>query len=228
MDAQFLRSVQQENMELKEEVGRLRDYVSSLQELTRVAQKLLSEKDLMTLLDRTLYYAVTVLDARDGTLLLADEEKNELVFVLVQGQVREALLGYRISCDQGVAGWVYSHREPLIVNNVRTDPRFSPTVDQSFKFQTRSLLCVPLIAPPRAGQPGKVLGVLEVVNKSSGQDFTEADQDLLSILSLVAAIALDNLTQEPETTGKASKRRSTTRKKSVPRQSVAKKARAKK
>jgi len=231
MDAQLLRAVQQENVQLKEEVGRLRDYVSSLQELTRVAHKLLSEKDLMTLLDRTLYYAVTVLDARDGALLLADEDKKELVFVLAQGQVREALLGYRISSDQGVAGWVFSHREPLIVNNVRTEPRFSPRVDQSFKFQTRSLVCVPLIAPPRAGKPDKAMGVIEVVNKSSGQDFTEAEQDLLSILSLVAAIALDNLTFEPENKKPAAQKpqkKAGARKKSAPKKQTAKKTRVRK
>ena len=227
MDTQFLRAIQQENTQLKEEVGRLRDYVSSLQELTRVAQKLLSEKDLMTLLDRTLYYAVTVLDARDGTLLLADEEKNELVFVLVQGQVREALPGHRLPSGDGVAGWVYSHREPLIVNNVRADSRFSPSVDQTFKFQTHALACVPLIAPPRGGKPGRVLGVIEVVNKASGSDFTDADQDLLSILALVSSIALDNLAQEPERP-RPSKKPAVTRKKAAPKKQAARQARARK
>ncbi len=217
MDTQLLRAIQQENAQLKEEVGRLRDYVSSLQELAHIAQKLLSEQDLMTLLDRTLYYAMTVLDAQDGALLLADEEKNELAFVLVQGQVREKLPGYRIASDEGIAGWVYSHREPRIANNVRADPRFSPRVDQAFNFLTRSLACVPLIAPPRAGQPSKVLGVIEVLNKSSDQDFTEADQDLLSLLALVAAIALDNLTHDLETTGKPRPKRSVTRKKAAPK-----------
>jgi GAF domain-containing protein len=217
MEAQLLRAVQLENTQLKEEVGRLRDYMHGLQSLTHVAQLLLSEKDLMTLLDRTLYYAVTVLDARDGALLLADEEKNDLVFVLVQGQVREKLPGYRIPSNEGVAGWVYSHLEPLIVNNARADPRFLPIVDQVFNFQTRSLVCVPLIAPPKGGQPGKVLGVIEVVNKSNGQDFSEADQDLLSILALVAAISLDSLAHEPEEKKKVGKKRPSPRKKSTPK-----------
>jgi sigma-B regulation protein RsbU (phosphoserine phosphatase) len=191
MNTQFLRTIQQENAELREEVAYLRDYVSSLQELQRAAQRLLSEKDIMTLLDKTLYYALTVLDAQDGALLVRDEETNELVFVLVQGRVREALPGYRIASNEGIAGWVAENREPVIVNNVRGDPRFSPRVDQSFEFETRKLVCVPLIARD------KVLGVIEVLNKSGGQDFAEADMNLLSLLALIAAMALDDLTSMP-------------------------------
>ncbi len=189
---QLLRALQQENAQLKEEVSRLRDYVGSLQALHRAADKLLSEKDLMSLLDKTLYYAMTVLDSADGALLLTDEEKDDLVFVLVQGQIREKLPGYRIARNEGIAGWVAEHREPVMVNNAHADPRFSARVDEAFQFQTNSLICVPLVAHD------KVLGVVEVLNKSSGQPYTEADQDLLSILAMIAAIALDDLARTPE------------------------------
>jgi GAF domain-containing protein len=153
---------------------------------------LLSEKDIMTLLDKTLYYAMTVLDAHDGALLLTDEETNELAFILVQGQVREKLPGYRISGGEGIAGWVATHREPVIVNNVRADPRFSSRVDEAFDFRTHSMVCVPLVAR------GKVLGVIEVLNKSGDREFAEADQDLLSLLAFIAAMTLDDLARVPE------------------------------
>ena len=192
MDTQLARAIQQENAKLKEEVSHLRDYLRSLQWLNRAAQQLMSEKDIMALLDKTLYYAVTVLDARDGALLLTDEEKDELVFVLVQGQVREKLPGYRIPCCDGIAGWVAEHREPVIANNARADSRFSPRVDEAFDFQTHSMVCVPLIARDQ------VLGVIEVLNKAGGLEFSEADADLLSILALIAAMALDNLARAPE------------------------------
>jgi len=192
MDTQLLRTIQQENARLKDEVTRLRDYVSNLQSLHRAARHLLSEKDIMTLLDKTLYYALTVLDAHDGALVLKDDETNELVFVLVQGEVHETLPGYRIPCCEGIAGWVAEHREPVVVNNTRADSRFSSRVDQAFNFQTQSMVCVPLVAR------GKVLGVIEVLNKSGGQDFAEADVDLLSLLAVIAAIALDDLARAPE------------------------------
>jgi sigma-B regulation protein RsbU (phosphoserine phosphatase) len=192
MDAHFLRTIQQENTQLKEEVTRLRDYVSNLQSLYRAARHLLSEKNIMTLLDKTMYYALTVLDAHDGALLLRDEDTNELVFVLVQGSVHETLPGYRIPGNEGIAGWVAEHHEPVIVNNVRGDTRFSPQVDQAFKFVTHNLVCVPLIARDR------VLGVIEVLNKSGDQNFAEADLDLLSLLAVISAIALDDLARAPE------------------------------
>jgi len=191
MEAQFLRAVQLENKQLKEEVSRLRDYVHSLQSLYQAAQRLLSEKDIMVLLDKTMYYAVTVLDAQDGSLLVYDEDTNRLVFVIVQGTVRERLPGYRIPCDEGIAGWVFSNREPVISNNAGADPRFSPRIDETFGFETHSLVSAPLVAR------GRALGVVEVLNKSSDRPFTEADQDLLSILALIAAIALDDLAREP-------------------------------
>ncbi len=192
MDTQLLRAIQQENAELKDEVSRLRDYMHALQSLNHAIQQLLSEKDLMKLLDRTLYYAMTVLDCADGALLLSDEEKGDLVFVLVQGEVREKLPGYRIRRNEGIAGWVAEHCEPVIVNNTRADYRFSAKVDQAFNFQTQSMVCVPLMAR------GKVLGVVEVLNKSGGKEFAEADQELLSILAFIAAIALDDLARAPE------------------------------
>jgi GAF domain-containing protein len=192
MNPPLLRTIQQENADLKDEVSRLRDYVHALQALYRAIQQLLSETDLMKLLDRTLYYAMTVLDSRDGALLLTDEEQGDLVFVLVQGRVREKLPGYRLKRNEGIAGWVATHREPVIVNNTRADPRFSSRVDQAFNFQTQSMVCVPLIAR------SKVLGVIEVLNKASGKDFAEADQDLLSILAFIAAIALDDMARAPE------------------------------
>jgi GAF domain-containing protein len=192
VDAQLLRAIQQENSELKAEVGRLRDYMTSMQRLYRAARQLLSEKDMMALLDKTLAYAMQVLGARDGSVLILDEETDELVFVLVHGAVRETLPGHRIPRHSGIAGWVVEHREALIVNNARSDTRFSPQIDDTFEFETRSMVCAPLIAR------GKVLGVIELLNRLGNLNFEETDQDLLSVLALIAAIALDDLARTPE------------------------------
>ena len=192
MDTQFLRTIQQENIQLKEQVGRLREYVQSMQRLYRAALQLLSEKDIMALLDKTLSYAMQVLGARDGSVLILDEETDDLVFVLVLGTVRERLPGYRIPRHDGIAGWVVDHREPVIVNNARTDARFSSRVDEAFNFETRSLVCAPLISR------GKVLGAVEILNKAGNLPFEETDLDLLSVLALIAAIALDDLARAPE------------------------------
>ncbi|MFQ6100397.1 MAG: GAF domain-containing protein [Anaerolineae bacterium] len=191
-DTQFVRFLQQECSRLKDEnqllideIHALRRYIRALQELQETVQRFTPEQDILALLDETLYYALVLLDADDGSLLLIDEETDELVFVLVHGAVRETLPGIRFDRRQGIAGWVAEHLEPAIVGNVHTDSRFLPELDERFGFVTRSLVAVPLAAR------GRALGVIEVLNKRSGDDFTDDDASLLSILATIAASALD-------------------------------------
>jgi GAF domain-containing protein len=188
-----LRFLQQENARLQEENKTLREdslafqrYLEALKDLYWANQRITSEKNLMSLLDQILYNAISVLRAEDGSLLLLDDETDELVFVLVQGNIKSQLPGYRLKSNAGIAGWVATHREPLIVNDPRQDVRFSLEVDEEFSFVTRSILCVPMMAR------GKLIGVIEVVNKRD-DEFTETDATLLLILAQVAAIALEEM-----------------------------------
>jgi len=116
---------------------------------------------------------------------LIDEESDELVFVLVHGTAGEALIGQRFDRRQGIAGWAAEHAEPVIVNDVYTDTRFFPELDERVGFETRSLIAMPLAAR------GKVMGVIEVINKRSGEKFTDDDASLLAILATLSASALD-------------------------------------
>ncbi len=197
MSSQVLKFLQQENQRLldenrllREEVMALRDYLTGLRSLQRAAETITMEEDPLALLDKILYSALTVVDCVDGSILLLDEETNELMFVVVRGELGHTLPGHRIPADLGIAGWVATHAEPQIVNNVRTDQRFSTYVDETFHFETYSLLCVPLILR------GNVLGVIEVLNKFNKQDFIEADVDLLSTLAYIAATAIDRVESE--------------------------------
>lgn len=198
----IVRFLQQENTRLKEENERLTEklnalegYILALDALEQAARSLSKERDLMGLLDKTLSYAIGVLGASDGSLMLLDEDTGDLVFVLVHGQVREVLPGYRIRGDEGIAGWIAQHGEPALVNNPRSDPRFSVRVDQAFNFETRSLIGAPLITRH------KVLGVVEVVNKVTPPgEFAPTDVNLLSILALLAASVLDDLASQPDVT----------------------------
>jgi GAF domain-containing protein len=191
-DAQFVRFLQQECAHLKEEnerlageVRALRRYFGALREFQKTVRHFTPEQDILSLLDDTLDYALVLLDADDGSLVLVDEETDDLVFVLAHGVVRGMLPGYRFNRRQGIAGWVAEHAQPAVVNNVRADRRFLPAVDEQFNFETNSLVAVPLIAR------GRVLGVIEVVNKRTGEDFTEDDASLLAVLAALAASALD-------------------------------------
>ena len=177
----------EENATLREENQALRHYVGSLKELHWATQEIVSEENLFSLLDKILHSAMVVVGAEDGSLLLLDEETKELVFVLVHGDIRHELRGYRIPGEAGIAGWMVSHREPLIINNPAQDWRFSGQVDSTFGFSTRSLIGVPIV------NRGKIIGVIELLNKSDNEEFTETDLTLLSILGQSAATALDEM-----------------------------------
>jgi GAF domain-containing protein len=194
MSSTTLRFLQQENARMQEENRSLRQenlglrrYLDSLKSLAWATQQITSEENLLVLIDQILYSAMDVLNAESGSLLLLDEETDELAFVLVHGNVEEELKGYRIKRDEGIAGWAATHQEPLVVNNPRQDPRFHATVDETFNFFTRSILCVPMVARR------KLIGVIELLNKQDSDEFNDADLSLLSILGHVAAIALEEL-----------------------------------
>jgi len=197
-NAPFVRFLQQEctrlsdeNQFLANEVQALRRYIGALREFQETVQHFMPEQDILALLDETMICALELLDADDGSLILVDEETDELVFVLVHGSVREALQGYRFDRRQGIAGWVADYAEPAIVSNVSADSRFLPEIDERIGFETGSLVAVPLVAR------GNVLGVIEVVNKRSGEDFIEDDASALSILATLAASALDYAASAP-------------------------------
>jgi signal transduction protein with GAF and PtsI domain len=191
---QTLRLLQRENADLKdenerlqEEVLALREYLRGLQALQQDAQAITSAQDLELFVGKVLYTAMKAMDAADGSLLLVDHDTDELVFAVVKGTLQSKLRGYRISKTTGVAGWVATHAEPLIVDRPWLDDRFYSRVDETFGFKTISLLCVPLLSQE------KVIGVIEVLNKFSQQAFNEIDLDLLTILAHIAAEAIERI-----------------------------------
>lgn len=187
------RRLKEENETLREENEALRGYMAALKELQLVTQEIISEENLFDLLDKILYSAMDVLQAEDGSLLLRDEETGELVFVLVHGDIRQELRGYRMGSDVGIVGWVASNSQPLIVNHVDQDWRFSDQIDKLFGFSTQSIICVPMITR------GKLVGVIELLNKRNDEDFNDADVTLLSILAQIAATSLEEMNQRLET-----------------------------
>lgn len=193
-DPQVVRFLQQENQRLQDEGRHLREqvasYEASLRSLQQAAEAITSEEDPFALLNKIIRAALTVIDAADGSVSLVDEETDELVFVAVQGELSRTLPGHRMPKDTGIAGWVVSHSQPEILNDVRLDPRFSPSVDERFQFKTYSMLAVPMI------WRGIVLGVIEVLNKFSGREFSQTDIELLTTLSYIAAAAIHQMDVE--------------------------------
>jgi GAF domain-containing protein len=183
-----------ENQDLKDEVAILRSSMDSLVSLDVLIQNLKPDTDVLAMLDDVLASALTAVGASAGSLLLVDPEKDELAFAVVHGQARERLTGFRMPISEGIAGWVATNKESAIVRDVQADPRFSPRVDVTFDFQTRSLACVPLM------EDDHVVGVIEAVNKAYDRDFSNTDANHLGVVAQLAVAAIrraERLT-EPE------------------------------
>jgi signal transduction histidine kinase len=161
----------------------------SLEQLTflhETSQALTSTLDLQQVLDSTMELATSILDAQAATLMLIDEETDELVFNIPYGEKRELLHSYRMPMGEGIAGWVATRGEPALVNEVAVDDRFSRDADVRTGFLTKSVICVPLQIKDRT------IGVLEALNKTSSEGFTDDDLRLLATLAAQASIAIEN------------------------------------
>ena len=137
------------------------------------------------LLGYIIWSCTDALAAEAGSILLLTEDKSELEFYIVEGEKKEALLKFRFPADRGIAGWVVQNREPVIVEDVQSDPRFFSGVDQMSGFVTRSILAVPLIA----GE--EVIGAMEILNKLEGS-FTTDDLHLMTTIAEEVSYAIKN------------------------------------
>ncbi|MCG2830308.1 MAG: GAF domain-containing protein, partial [Desulfobacteraceae bacterium] len=102
----------------------------------------------------------------------------------------------QLKMGQGIAGYVAARGESIIINDTIKSPHFDPEIDKTTGFKTLSALCVPMISQ------GKVIGVLEVLNKING-DFGPNDEDLLQSIASSVSIAIENARLYKETVSMA-------------------------
>ncbi len=180
-----VRRLTDENHDLRDGMRAMYESVRALAALYRVSQNIDANTDVLRLLGDILDTSLAVLKASDGSLMLQDEHTGELVFTVVRGKVADRLIGYRLPKGVGIAGWVVEHCEPQIILNAQHDKRFSPQVDEAFGNVTRSMVCVPIYL-----DNGRVLGVIEILNKLSDREFTQDDLNLMLIVAQLAATAM--------------------------------------
>ena len=176
----------EENRRLREQNESYEDRITGLYALQDAARSLALELNVPLLLKKILRSAVQVMDATAGSLLLLDPATDQLVFEVIEGGGGDALNKQRIGRDQGIAGWVATHCEPVVVDDVTKDDRFYTGIDRVSSFTTNNLLCVPLMSK------GEVIGVLQLLNKRSGELFNQDDVNILSIFASQSAAAIES------------------------------------
>jgi len=120
------------------------------------------------------------------SLLLMDQNTNELYFQIATGVGAEALRDVRIKVGQGIAGWVAQSGEVVVVPDTSKDSRFFAQIDEKTRMETRSIVAVPVRFRDQC------LGVIELINCVGAEGFGVRDLALLEALADYAAIAIEN------------------------------------
>lgn len=127
-----------------------------------------------------------IVNAESVSIGLYNPKSDEIVFVQeLLGPMFQNLPTIRLKPGQGIGGWVLENKEPLLVDNVYEDTRFSSNADERSGFTTNSILCVPLTVE------GNAIGILEAINKLIGR-FDDSDLHLMQAIASPLAIALEN------------------------------------
>jgi two-component system, NtrC family, sensor histidine kinase HydH len=157
-----------------------------LRNMVQLSSLVNSSLDTQEALNNALMSVEQSVNAEVSSIFEVDKVQGELFFRLARGPGAEKIKALRLPIGEGIAGWVAQTEKPLICPDAYLDARFSRQFDTQSGYQTRSILCVPLKSQDR------LIGVLEVLNKKDGQDFTEDDMEVLTMLGNMIGPALEN------------------------------------
>jgi class 3 adenylate cyclase/GAF domain-containing protein len=181
----FLLSFAIEKNRLSSSVNRRDKEMASIQQIGGILAA--ATFDRQEVLKHTMDMIQAIVNVEAGSLLLLEgDELAFKVFFNVDPAIDTAILtSCHLHLGQGIAGYSAARGEPLIVRDAQGSRHFDPYFDRQTGFRTHSALCVPLISR------GRVLGVIEVLNKISGE-FNDDDLHLLQSIATSVSIALEN------------------------------------
>ena len=152
---------------------------SLVERLHEIASWVSSSQDLEKLLELVLETAAGILNAKAGSILLLNRRTKKLVFKAATGEKKQEVKSFTINLGQGIAGHVAETGKPLLISNVTKDPLWDSSISHSLRLDTQSIACVPMQID------GRIIGVLEVIDKTDGRPLTENDlRDLFGLLVL--------------------------------------------
>ena len=150
--------------------------------VTELSQLLNLDTDLDTVLAVSMYKLNQYMDSERSSIFVFDPLNKQLTSY---SSLDLGKLEIRMPKSTGVAGWVFEHRMPAVINDAYDDSRFYRGVDDMTGFRTRNMICSPMI-----DDNGKCLGTIQSLNKKSG-DFTTDDLELLDVTARFVAVILN-------------------------------------
>ena len=156
---------------------------NSLIEINTLINTSYSDKN--ALLIYILESAMRLVKCESSSLLLVNKADNSLHFEVALGPKGPEAKSIPVS-KGSIAGWVFEHKQSLIINDVPNDPRFYSGVQEKTGYVTKNMIAVPMQVK------NDCIGVIELLNKADCLDFTEEDLDIIKILGNQASIAYQN------------------------------------
>ena len=170
-------------------MARLKSAVQELSVLNELALAVGASTDVHQVLDTIVQKAVKAVQAEQGSLMLVTEQKDKPLKTLIrQDNLSGSIPAYRVGMN--ITGWVLKNRTALRIDNLEKDERFRCTPEE---YQAlHSVLCVPV------WQQAKIIGVLMVTNKKTGEPFSDGDLRLLSIIAAQSGQLIRNARLQEE------------------------------
>ncbi len=169
-----------ENQRLHQALDKKFDRFAEVSELTKTITNI---RNYETLLQTILDKSADLLKAEQGSLMLLDQETDVLLVEAKKGNIEGLMEKIRINRGEGIAGRVAELGEAILVENLENDPRVRQINRKHYK--TRSFVSVPLKIDDR------VIGVLNLSDKTSGEVFDEEDLKLIQSFATHAAIVME-------------------------------------
>ncbi|MBN1812943.1 MAG: GAF domain-containing protein, partial [Anaerolineae bacterium] len=184
-DMAFALQSAEDEAERKQAEEALRQRTRSLALINQANHAFSSTLDPNQVLAIALEETRRLLDIAASSIWLVDPETQELVCRQATGPKYESVVGWRLAPGEGIAGWVATHGESLIVPDAEKDTRHAADVNQHIGLKVHSILSIPL----RTKQ--SVIGVLQMLDVEAGR-FDAEDLQVLEPLAASAAIAIEN------------------------------------
>ena len=151
---------------------------TELDAVRRISQALFQHLPLNELIEKALSVALEVVNAEAGSVLLANHQTKELVFLHTIGSTAPQV-GKTFAWDKGIAGWVFQRGEAVVTEDVKRDHRHFHGIDEITGYTTHDMIALPL-----KSWEGNPIGVLEIMNKRGGK----LDQDDVAVLTIISAL----------------------------------------
>jgi GAF domain-containing protein len=158
-------------------------YRDGMEVIDEICRAIIRADDLPTIAGLILDLAIGYTDAEKGSLMLLDN-RGQLYIHSYRGFQADFGRNYRVRVGEGIAGKVAQDQVAVLVTDIAHDDRFKGTGRDRYK--TRSFISCPIIGHD------KLLGVLNINDKKSGQPFSEEEFTLVQVLASQAALALKN------------------------------------